>query len=68
MTKWRHYLRKVREMRDANPDWREGQAYFNVLESMEPALAGEVRNTEADPFYTDGRLDKFRQWVSEKLP
>ena len=68
MTKWWSYLAKVTSTRRAHPEWREGQTYFNVLEEMEPVLAAEVRITDVDPFFDDGRVDAFRQWVSERLP
>lgn len=65
--KWWQYLIKIRKTKNTNPEWREGQVYFNVLEVYLPELAAQVRGTDLDPFYNDDRLDAFREWVSLRL-
>jgi hypothetical protein len=67
--KWWQYLMKVTEAMKEHPNWREGQAYFNVLRDHLPEMANRIRGTEFDPFYREGDdLDVFREWVSLQLP
>lgn len=47
-----------------HPDWRPGQAAFNVLRDMRPDLAYRVAGSELDPFHRDAALEEFRQWLS----
>ena len=53
------------------PEWREGQAYFNLLFKDYPELAEEIRGTEYDPFYADHmknskeRINKFLNYIQE---
>lgn len=42
---------------------RNGQIYFNCLVDARPDLADLVRNTEADPFYSDDRINLFKKWI-----
>jgi len=65
--RWWQYLKEVGEARRAHSQWREGQAYFNVLETHLPHLANKVRGTDLDPFYRDDRIDAFREWLSLQL-
>jgi hypothetical protein len=41
------------------PEWRRGQAAFNLLEETHPEFAESVRGTPLDPFYDDKRLPNF---------
>lgn len=50
----------------ANPSWRLGQTLFNVLYDVRPGLAGLVRGTEFDPFYTDSNLPAFLTYIEER--
>jgi hypothetical protein len=36
-----------------NPEWRAGQAIFNVLARTRPDLSEQLRGTALDPFYLD---------------
>lgn len=51
----------------ANMSQRKGQAYFNYLDSVRPDIAGEIRGTEADPFYVATNLPAFCEKVAELL-
>lgn len=42
-----------------NPEWRYGQACFNVLTEFDPELAERLRGGDYDPFYSDGRVPNF---------
>jgi hypothetical protein len=44
---------------------RPGQKAFNELYAQDPAIADQIRCTDADPFYDDRRLDAFRKRVAE---
>lgn len=48
------------------PQWRAGQAAFNILHQHRPDLANMVRNTGLDPFYDDDKLPGFLVWISER--
>lgn len=41
------------------PEQRMGQWQFNELHRVNPDLANKVRTSVADPFYDDGRLKVF---------
>ena len=43
-----------------HPEWRKGQAFFNLLNSMQPATADYIRSTELDMFYNDDVIEKFK--------
>jgi len=53
------------ELMALNPSWRKGQSLFNALAEMHPSLAGDVRGTINDPFYTDRRCDSLINHISE---
>lgn len=61
------FLTAVDEAHRANPEWRYGQAAFNVLERLEPELAEEVRGTVLDPFHQTGRVPEFMLWAEKRL-
>lgn len=42
--------------------WRYGQAAFNGLMSVRPALAELVRATSLDPFHDDEKVPVFYRW------
>lgn len=44
---------------------RRGQWAFNLLFEVRPDLANKVRSTDLDPFYNDGLIPVFLQWVEE---
>ena len=47
---WKELLIKhVEEAMQANPEWRYGQAVFNVMDNM--GLGGHIRTTHLDCFY-----------------
>ena len=54
-----------------HPEWREGQAYFNLLAKDYPEIAEKIRGTEYDPYYADHmknpqeRIDKFLNYIQE---
>jgi len=41
------------KMRANNPEWREGQTFFNALSEVRPHWAEKIRGTENDPFNND---------------
>lgn len=61
------FVQAVGARQAAHPDWRYGQTVFNVLyyDGFDPEYANEIRGTDLDPFYNDGRadalLDKLEQ-------
>lgn len=41
------------------PEQRNGQAMFNLLNTIAPDVAESVRGTENDPFYGDEKIGDF---------
>ena len=60
------FLSAVRTLRAGNPDWRQGQTYFNALHRVRPDLAEKVRGSELDPFHSDDRIPGFLTFVSNR--
>lgn len=50
-----------------HPEWRVGQAYFNILHRLHPEVADAVRGTSKDPFYNDTRIPAFLDEVAAYL-
>lgn len=63
MTYW-DYVAEVGKARYLFPNWRLGQAYFNVLARLRPDLADDIRQ-EVDPFYDDELVSEFARRVLE---
>lgn len=61
------FTSKVNAAHRDNPNWRYGQAAYNVLAELEPELAGEIRGTVLDPFHDSERVQEFLLWVERKL-
>lgn len=59
------YVNLVGYIRCNQPNWRKGQAYFNVLSDVRPDLAERVRATILDPFYSDCRLADFLYFLRQ---
>lgn len=61
------YLHAVEvEMRERHTEkWRRGQTYFNVLYRIDPVTANSIKDTEADPYYDDTRIDRFLALLQE---
>lgn len=58
------YLRLVVLAKEANPSWRTGQTYFNVLDNVRPDLADKICGTAIDPFHRDCVLAAFLGQIS----
>jgi hypothetical protein len=58
------YIEAVSHAIRVNPTWRIGQAYFNVLDDMEPEIARRVQGSPLDPFYNDSRITAFLEQVA----
>ena len=63
-TIWLDYCDAVKEARRRHPEWRRGQALFNVLYfehsgAFDPEWADEIRGGPLDPFYIDSRIPRF---------
>lgn len=43
--------------------WRYGQTYFNVLSSVRPTVAEQLRSTLHDPFHKDKVSDETHRFV-----
>lgn len=60
------YLAKVQYAIQLNPDWREGQAYFNTLYQWRSDISETIRSTLIDPFYSDDKIPAFLEEVSKQ--
>jgi len=54
------------QVRRQHPCLRKGQTWFNVLYEQHPALADEIRSTEANPFYVDDNLSRFFEFITKE--
>jgi hypothetical protein len=45
---------------------RFGQAVFNVLDSMRPDIANELRGSSIDPFYKDSVPREVWEFIKER--
>jgi hypothetical protein len=50
-----------------NKEWRYGQTCFNVLDSVDSALANSIRGTQLDPFHNDAVVPAFLLMVRNRL-
>jgi len=46
-----------------HPNWRYGQALFNVLYALYPDLANELRGLDIDPFYMEDDFSEYYRWL-----
>lgn len=53
-------------MKMSNEHWRYGQTLFNALYELDSEMANKIRATEHDPFYDDGKVDKFLDYLDEE--
>ena len=53
------FLLKVKEAIKTNPEWRYGQAVFNVMADELSEKAEKYRGKDIDPYYHDELVDKF---------
>lgn len=44
---------------------RKGQATFNAVHAVDPALADSLRGTELDCFHNDSKIGQFMQVVCD---
>ncbi len=63
MTKDQYWQRVEQAIRD-HPEWRTGQAAFNVLFIHRRDLSEQIRGTELDPFYAREIPTEFCVWVN----
>jgi hypothetical protein len=68
-SKYARYCAAVAEARLKWPEWRRGQAHFNVLyfDGFDPEYADEIRGTDLDPFHSDAQVERMlpalaRRW------
>lgn len=57
------YLSRVAIAEIEHVDWREGQAYFNVLREIRPDLAAVVTGSSRDPYTLDRNIGAFLEWL-----
>lgn len=60
---FQRYIELVASTQKAEPEWRVGQTYFNVLHMYRPDLSEMVRGNDIDPFYQDKCLPGFLDFV-----
>lgn len=46
-----------------NDGTRSGEAAFNAVSRVDPAIAERLRGTAIDPFYDDARVERFWRHV-----
>ena len=65
MATFADYKIAIRQAQQEHPQWRLGQAAFNVLYEMRPDLSEHVRATTLDPFHrrTNEECAEFFNWV-----
>lgn len=62
------FNKMVNQAMQMYPNWRYGQTLFNILYSVAPYIANEIRGTNIDPFYVDDeeRIKKFFEFIYKK--
>ena len=60
------YLVLVAQTKNAEPEWRMGQTYFNVLFERRDDLSEEIRGGKLDPFHNDQAIPAFLSWASDQ--
>lgn len=59
------YWQRVAEAMRDYPNWRFGQAAFNVLSALRPDLSEPIRGQASDPFhYRGGEDDSLKGFVA----
>lgn len=48
-----------------HPNWRSGQALFNVLRDYDPAVAEVLRVSDSNPFYDNGNIKAAWNFIHE---
>lgn len=61
-----HFLDGWVEAKIVHPEWRRGQAFFNVLYDYDVAAAEAIRGTDIDPFYDNSRIPQAIWSVAER--
>jgi hypothetical protein len=66
-SKWEFIETEAKHAQARFPEWRHGQALFNILYAFHPAIANKIRGTEFDCFHRDERISDFKKRVIELL-
>ena len=45
------------------PEWRRGQAVFNIMVDLYPEDAEEIRGTSLDMFHWDDNIEKYKDML-----
>jgi hypothetical protein len=59
------YKAEVERVRVDCPEWRSGEAAFNVLLGYRPDLAKQIDGTEYDPYSRNDLCVNFWQWAAD---
>ena len=59
--------KKAVQLRQQNPQLREGQSLMSALHDYSPQLYQDLTNSQADPFYDDELIPAFWMTVGERL-
>ena len=64
---FQEYMQRVDEYVSDYPDWRFGQALYNVLGLVRPDLAHELTGSPLDPFYKNPtEVMPFFSWLAAR--
>lgn len=66
MSKFEAYKNVVAGYRVFYPEWRDGQAHFNVLTWVDVEASDEVFGTWRDPFDEDARIPALLLFLEER--
>jgi hypothetical protein len=61
-----HLMDGWHEAMHMHPEWRGGQAFFNVLHDYDPQTAEALRVSDCNPFYNNGMIHAAIQFVAER--
>lgn len=67
-SKYARYCLAVAEARLAHPEYRRGQAHFNVLYfgGFDPEFADQIRGTDLDPFHRDDVVPRLLEGLAQR--
>jgi len=66
MSKFSQYLDDVVDANLNNPDWRFGQACFNVAFELEPEWCVTTEVISVDPFFNDNAVPDFLKLLRDR--
>lgn len=56
----------AKRMHIDNPQYRQGQSFFNALYVMHPEVADNIRGSTVDPYYKDDNIELCIKTITDE--